>query len=695
MEKTEVKLNKALTPRSIALMLALSIIAPILGEFMYRFTTKPNSFGGIFLFNYFIFILLNELVGIINRKWKLSPSELLFLFPSIAWASGKYMLIQGTPTPQESIMRNLDGALAHFAIALTTDATKSYYLANAPPFMFPSQDRERIAQMLVNGISPGEVLPWGTLIGPMTYWILLQLLFVFFNISLVFVINRPWVEVERLTYSYGIGSIYLTELISQPTTNGRFRFLTREGLKDPRIKAFWISFFTIGSILNLIPLLGEFIPALAFGAEWGHRWVWLPMPKGILPPGGMWVTALILPFLIIPMDILYTHLLMWFLIGVVYTQIGLYTGAIAWQDWWDTSPWGWFSLGTMDPFPYRIFANTGCMLGIAAWSIWNLRDRLKTLFGTLKGGEDVDEYGLSGRFLMIWGIASFLALLVLGSASGVPVIVMFLWLLLYMCWRITGSRIWAEATTMDSHLYGQHLHLGLIYPVGVGLGYWQHPPPAEGNPPSMLAWNAIANIASGGAGARQSFWGGDGLTLFYKMIHTAKANFKHIFIGLIVSVIIATTVGYVTDIWIFAHAGGISRVNTTGTSAGILTMGVNVLSPDTVKARTWPTIGIWGTLGFITVIALYLLRMRFAWFFINPVGVLVGTWCAPYAWLNSLIVVVIRLLALRIFGARRYEQYAVPVVAGSFAAIMLWYVPFAIWHFFDTAWPRFLSQYTP
>jgi hypothetical protein len=431
---------------------------------------------------------------------------------------------------------------------------------------------------------------------------------------------------------------------------------------------------------------------VAFGREWGQLTVYIPAPIPGMMPGFTWVTALIIPYFIIPMDILYTHVLVWVIVGIIIPVIGLQTGFIAWSDQMAVNPDYWFTLGSL--YGWRSIANIGCMLGIAVWCIWLLRDRLKTLFGTLKG-KDIDEYGLSGRLLAMWSIATFLGLLILGAASNVPILIMFLFLLLYTCWRITGSRIWAEATTMDEHLYATNVHLGTIYPIGVALGWWQHPPPPEGNPSSLLAWNAIANISSGAANARQAFWGGNGLSLYYNALHRAKANFKHIFIGLIISVVIATTIGYITDIWIFMHCGGTAKVNTEAAGPGILTMGKDVLSPDMNVNQSWPMSAVWGTIGFALTIALYLLRTRFAWFFINPLGVLVCLFAPSYAWFNSLLVIVIRLIAVRIFGAKRYTDYIVPIVAGAFAATMALYIYFAIWHFFDTAWPRFTSLYTP
>ena len=693
MSYEKVTLQPTLTARSIILMIMLSIVSPILGELMYRYTTKPYSFGGIFILNLFWMILLSQLFGKINKKWRLSSAELLVLFLPLAWCSGKYMLIQGTPTPDESIMRNLNSGIPLIVSALTDELYKQYFATHVPNFMFPAKNSE-LVRILYHGKSIGETVPWSQLAVPIAYWTTLQILLVLLTTSLVFIVNKPWVEIERLNYSYGVGAIYLVGTIETTEANrGLSRLFTKDGLKDPRVKAFWASFFTLGLIFNVIPVLAEFIPEIAFGAEWGHMELYIPMPRGVMP-GGMWVTALVIPFLVVPMDILYTHLLMFLIVGVLYPVIGLQMGWIPWTEAMGKTSHYWFILGQQEPFPFRIIANTGVMLGIAVWHIWHLRERFKLAFSTITGGKDIIENGLSLRSLAFLTIFSFIGLLVLGIVSGVPFIIMFLWLLLYIAWRICGWRVWAEATTMDTHHFYQNLHLGLIYPVGVALNYWQHPPPPGGNPSSLLVWNAIVNVASGGANARQAFWGGDGLSIFYRLSHGARANFKHIIIAIIISSIISTVIGQVFDIWIFAHGGGISRVNAEGASGAVLASR-NVLTPDPVETRAWPKRAYYGAIGFIITIIIYILRMRYTWFFINPIGVLVGLWCSTYAWINSLVVVVIRLIATRLVGARKYEEYAWPVAAGAFASIMALYPIFAIHHFLTVSWPRFTALFVP
>jgi len=65
-------------------------------------------------------------------------------------------------------------------------------------------------------------------------------------------------------------------------------------------------------------------------------------------------------------------------------------------------------------------------------------------------------------------------------------------------------------------------------------------------------------------------------------------------------------------------------------------------------------------LGIILVFAIYFLRMRFAWFMINPTTVAMTLWLVEFVRFTTLIT---KYLDNRIFGARRYEENASYVAA--------------------------------
>ena len=65
--------------------------------------------------------------------------------------------------------------------------------------------------------------------------------------------------------------------------------------------------------------------------------------------------------------------------------------------------------------------------------------------------------------------------------------------------------------------------------------------------------------------------------------------------------------------------------------------------------------------GIILVFAVIWLRLRFPWFFINPVGL---TWQHPW-WLGAtMLAFVIKALVIKIGGATAYEKYIVPFAVG-------------------------------
>jgi hypothetical protein len=95
--------------------------------------------------------------------------------------------------------------------------------------------------------------------------------------------------------------------------------------------------------------------------------------------------------------------------------------------------------------------------------------------------------------------------------------------------------------------------------------------------------------------------------------------------------------------------------------------------------------------GFIVTMSLYLLRMRFAWWPLHPLGFLLtcpqtAVWTG--SWTNFLVAWIAKWLTLKIGGSKAYEEYGIPVAAGILAGFVLaaimgviaglirWFVPF-------------------
>ena len=78
--------------------------------------------------------------------------------------------------------------------------------------------------------------------------------------------------------------------------------------------------------------------------------------------------------------------------------------------------------------------------------------------------------------------------------------------------------------------------------------------------------------------------------------------------------------------------------------------------------------------GFIACIIVCFLHARFAWFFLDPVGILVGGsayyWWPPYGG-SILMMTAIRFLIMKIGGARIYSRYWIPFAIGVIAGMVV------------------------
>jgi hypothetical protein len=78
--------------------------------------------------------------------------------------------------------------------------------------------------------------------------------------------------------------------------------------------------------------------------------------------------------------------------------------------------------------------------------------------------------------------------------------------------------------------------------------------------------------------------------------------------------------------------------------------------------------------GTVITIILFLLRARFVWWPINPVGFIVGTGVSTIwfgSWDAFLVAWIAKYFTLRLGGSKAFEQYGLPVAGGLVTGITL------------------------
>jgi len=293
-------------------------------------------------------------------------------------------------------------------------------------------------------------------------------------------------------------------------------------------------------------------------------------------------------------------------------------------------------------------------------------------------------------------IASTLGLLIFFTASGVPpiisVIMVGMALVSYTYLAKLGNTFWVH--TVDFFQHGGQMWWW--YP-GAQLGYWPNPPNIATQTQAAFATDSLGYSFNYMWNTRSGTFGPSGTTSFYKIAYESKTNLKHILIAGSLLFIVGIPICMVSFLFFISHAGGVPRTGSWGTWIGAhkYTAGFTRALSGIVGATTYEVSLPWQVIGMIMISIVYIMRMKFTWFWIDPGAFTIALPHAAWYWGVALIALVIRLILIRIIGATRFRQYARDFGSGlviGYASIMiiLW-----ITELTTVMIPRFQSQYIP
>lgn len=687
----KVEFEKGLTIRSLVLGIILSVIAVIVGDITFLFTDKPWLYANFFL--PFVYIaLINEAIGRIKKEWRLKPQELICIIGMLFLFEGSKYVNRGVATEGSFLCGALDYTMYGIGFGMYEPSMSEYWRRMTPSYMFPSS--ELASKAIYSGLSPGEVMPWGEFALPIIYWSVVTTLWIYFTAIIMFAfVGRSWCEVERLIFPEATPAKYL--IVSAGDIDPEKNKSRLFDLKIGGSKVFWAAFL-VGLLLSSMPIYAELIPAVAAFAWgfWGE--IYVPQIASAIAtalPGATALTVIqpsvFLVWLLIPNDLLLTVLVSWLICFIIYPAVAIKVGALAYEPGmefrypWENIP-GWFS-----PFPYCVISG-GVAFAIGLWCLWRVRDRFKLLASTLTS-KDIMENGLSLRTITIFGIITTLALIAILTASGVPIPITIIWLVLFILWfahvgRTSGEMAWG---TMDWN----PVPLGWypMYGIGVSFGYWSPTVPEGGNVYSWFTFNNITYHSG-------HFWRhtvGSSIPFLYNVAYSVRTNIGDLLKYIIIVIPISTLIAFTAHGWLLAHGGGTQNSNawvwTVWTRTGSYMMWEWMAKPG----QTFSWTGAWMAVGFIVGILSYIMRMKFAWFLFNPVGFMMVAYAGSWVWINALIALIAKFVGIRAVGPKKFEQYAWPASAGATIGFgSLWGIA-GIANFFSVCLPRLMAQYVP
>lgn len=694
---SEVVLKGGLTTKSVALAVPLALIYTYLSVLFGFYTDKSSTFG-TFIIPMIYFIVVFELLGRANSKLRLTSQELVFIFSVVTFLGMHSYLTLHAAGHNNPLSFPLQGAVSDY-VAFGIDSLRDPWSRAVPPlFVAPEPIRFDIAQMLMNGKSVGQEVPWGYLMPAIVYWGLVFLFYSFISMFVAFTVGKVWVEEERLVFPLAVPSLYLFETASEVTPETRKSRLF--DLKVVSTKVFWGT-FVIGALLGITPLITEIFPAFPVGAWWGETKIDIGFLATLWP--GVYASFIfnipqIAVGLVMPNDVLISLILGWIIFGVIYQGIGVAMGFVPYTPgmefvWpWETYP------GTEMPFPYRHFAAGGMALGIIFWTLARNRKRVMEVFSTL-WKKDIEERGLSLRLvsalLLVGGLGWWVLMLMEGADPLVAFLVpvwAFLFNILYarvyaeVFWHVgTGWwNVWDMTYVVGSYTRGWTMDVGAM---------WD-------NPMTDPSWFTVARHISNLDNWMISFspMSSGHMVTLYKLAYDLKMKLKDLLIALIIGMVILAFVFISVNIFFIFHTkGGLSQLGQLNSwwpwiAAGRYHRGRWLVEGLTIEYN----LGVMYGLGMLVSFALYFLKTKVPLFwFVNVPALFVAITIPTYMWMTSLIALIIKYITIRTVGLRKYEQYAMPVVAGLILGFGAMWLPAALINLFGVAIPRSINLYQP
>ena len=558
-------------------------------------------------------VFVNPILKGVRRTWALGTADLVLAF-AMAWVGSMF-------AARAILGRIIIGIAAPYYIATPENGWADTLHPHFPAWILP-QNREAM-RAFFEGLPAGSAVPWGTWFAPAFWWasFLLVLVLVMFGVSML--LRRQWEERERLTFA----------LAEQPLTMARgaeAKTLLPDFMHN---RLFWIG-FAIPTVIVLWNMMTYFyhvlpkIPITQLGTGWSDRIVfpWKGFPN-LRTRINFYVTGFVY---LANTDVLLSIIIFYILSSIqsaVFTRIG-YTlsSSVA-------------SYGIMG-VPI-IWQNQGAIFFIVFWGLWVARGHLKDVWQKAVRGDpqEREELLTYRQILMLIGIGSIYLILWL-CASGMGPGIAVLFAVMYLVVLVGMTKIVAET----------------------GLPYvsWSVSPHAMVI--DALGEHVLSPSDSTAFGFSLGYTSDKKPTIFCSPMHGTvlvdrfKREGVKILIALTLAAALAIALGFAFTLKLGytygAHNfGGWERVFGTGTMWNTPT--------DLIRepANAHPVKFLFFGMGAAVMALLTLLRYRFTWWRLHPVGFAIsGIQPVYFHTFNIFLVWLVKFLVLSTGGIQLYHR---------------------------------------
>lgn len=529
-----------------------------------------------------------------------------------------------------------------------------------------------VEKILSGGVSP-DWSAWAPLI---VFWWLYYMVFMLLGSSLMMLFRRRWIDIESVPFPYVLATHEVLRTVHREGNGGR----------RPLIP------FVIGL---LIGLTYELMIAFTYLFPWfpdvfGFRVNTNPTGCVFLPPTGTPLASLtssivhpldytknLLPFLVYylaPLEVTFTawvfNFVMMILEQIAYSM-GYYTGVFELSGGCRINAGAGFEASPLQgpPFYWMYMSGIGGTVALAAMVVYHSRSYLAETINAARQGlaksYENEAFSYRAIYAMI-GISSMLVLaflfssgLELGPALAILIVSGFVN-------AIAGT----YALGLSSAAY---LHFAMRWPDWPYRIIWPTAPldePYDTNwlMSHVLIYQGVHYSSSGQlTGAYVSMQG-------MKMASLTNTATRDLIVLIMATAPIAVLVDLIAKTWII-NLLGIGRVPIWGGCdvAHICHGSYEEYNHAPPLLNQWAA----GMAGFVIVVGLSLLKARYVWWPMHPIGFILATgpattWMREWdAFLGAWIA---KYLTIKVGGSKVYAEYGVRFVSGGLAGIVIAYV---------------------
>jgi len=615
--------------------------------------------------SFLLLIVEAILTRAINSAYQFTPQEWAVFF-SIAM-SGLMM----TPAWETGDMWHSATNIAFLRGFVRVYATnlETWHTLEAPvPDLWIVKDSSAVNAYLYGGpIMLDLYLP--TILFYIVNWISLYLAFHF----LAIVFRKPWIDVERLPFPW-----------QRPLYEA---LKSAKGLEDrPSLfnlnknRWFWLGFLlgAVSASLDVIAIwFGIYIPTMY---EFQKYEINLAPYLGEIFPSNLWQLGweswAVAATILMPIDVLNTAIIFWVLLEGVCVWINFVTGSTPAGDYWTNG----VETGVIRHRLLFVGRPPGAFgpifIALPLILIWRARKQIiHSIKAAVSGAPREEGEPHSWRTIWIGFILCFIAWYISMLASGAPWHIVWTFIMLTLFF-IFSARWCAETggVLFPTHNLDQHYNIF----------YDTLPLQATGT----LGLNTASVATTLYAGNWYHWWVPlipmEPTLVGFKFAQETKTDNRDISLAIIFSTIIGIVIAIPLGIWMFHNWGASILYERMLELGGIATTyeGWPPLVPFLNSNQSWldfytiPDLPVWWITGFIIIVLMEILRTRFTWFFLNPIGIVVGSgaMCEWFYDGNLVLAWIIKQLSFKVLGGRGYERIIVPIACGLMIGYALFFM---------------------